>query len=471
MNERVVVPEAWLPTGEAVLHEPEAETVIWGGIPGEAIVARRVRRGRNRVLARAIQPAGKPDPRRRKPPCDRYTPCGGCPLMHIEPAAQAEARLWLVHEAFARQGLEGHTPDRLVPSPDGDENYRHVVKLAVETSDRGHIRVGARGRHNGRVVPIRGCIVATPELRRLMGMAARSVLDLKLYPWTPDRQGGAIRYLVLRQSRATGERLLTVVAGRRDSRFRRLAEDLTGADPGLVGVHLHFNDTRGNAIFNRSADGGVRTLRLAGVRTIEERLGDLRLRVGPGDFYQVNPSMAERIARDLVAAMADHRDKPVLDLYCGVGGFGLALAREHGWALGIEGVAGAVARARENARLNNLRAEFIAGPVLERLSDAAARLEGRAPVVVVDPARRGLEEGVARALHELAPARLAYLSCNPRALARDLAGFVAHGWQIDGVTAYDMFPQTAHIELMALLSPRVPPKVVKRPPRRRVVRE
>jgi 23S rRNA (uracil1939-C5)-methyltransferase len=203
---------------------------------------------------------------------------------------------------------------------------------------------------------------------------------------------------------------------------------------------------------------------------LEEELAGVRLQVGPGDFFQTNPGVADRIARDLVELLAPFRDRPVLDLYCGVGGFTLALAQSHGWAYGAEVVEGAIARARENARLNHLPAEFGVGRVAEIVPELARRTAGQGPVVVVDPARRGLEEGVIESVLSLQPAAVAYLSCNPRALARDLALFTARGWSLSHIAAYDMFPQTAHLETLVMLLPPSPPEVTRRAPRRRVVR-
>ena len=120
--------------------------------------------------------------------------------------------------------------------------------------------------------------------------------------------------------------------------------------------------------------------------------------------------------------------------------------------------------------LLHLPAEFQRGAVLDRLPEIGRRVAGRGPVVVVDPARRGLEDNVVEGILALQPAQVAYLSCNPRALATDLQRFVAAGWSIRALRAYDMFPQTAHVELLALLSPPTPPVVTARAPRRKILR-
>ena len=173
---------------------------------------------------------------------------------------------------------------------------------------------------------------------------------------------------------------------------------------------------------------------------------------------------------DVVELLAEDRDRPVVDLYSGVGAFTLALAKHHGWGIGIEGVASAVRRARENAQLNHIKAEFLAGPVESHLYDLTKRLKGAAPVVVMDPSRRGLDEEVIDSVIELKPARAVYVSCNPASLARDLVSFLGAGWSIAGIKAYDMFPQTSHLELVVDLRPASKPKATRGGPRRRIVR-
>jgi len=277
--------------------------------------------------------------------------------------------------------------------------------------------------------------------------------------------------VVLRQSRSTGKILVTLVSGRKDRALGQLAQALTAENTDVSGVHLHFNDLAGNAIFDRDEEGLVGTLPLRGDPTIVDELAGVQLRIGPGDFFQINPGMADRIVRDIVTMFEGDRDRPVIDLYSGVGGFALALGKAHGWSLGVEGVAGATIRARENARLNNVGAEFVAGDVGEVLPEISRRLDGRSPVVVVDPARRGLGGEVVNHLVDLEPARIAYLSCNPRTLVTDLKGFLARGWDVKRLVAYDMFPQTAHLEVLAELTPPVaPPPPLRRAPRRKIVR-
>lgn len=465
-----ITPEGWLPRGEAVVHGRRKQLVLWNAIPGEPAVAHLYHEGQTQDLARVLRPANKPHPLRREPPCDRFHVCGGCPLMHLVPEGQSRVRVHLVREALAEHGLAEHAPAEIVPSPDGDRDFRYVLKLAVGLSDQGHLRVGTFGRASRSVVPIPECLVTTNTLREGMMVLAHHVRELKLFPYDPEHDRGLLRSVLLRQSRLTGEVLVTVIAARKLPLLWDFAERISSGLSAVVGVHLHLNDGPGNQVFLRDAQGLGDTTRLSGKETLEEGQDGLRLRVGPSDLYSTNPGMNERVVKDVVELLDDHPQSPALDLYCGVGGTTLALARAHGFGVGVEVLPGAVDRARENAAHNKIGAEFASGAMADVLPEVARRLGGTAPVVHVDTARLGLEPAVFEGVTALEPAALVLRSANPRLLAKDLAEFRARGWRVDAVRAYEMHPQTPHVELLARLSPSVTPEPARRPPRRKVVR-
>lgn len=469
MRELKITPDFWMTRGEAMLRGRLKSLVIWAGIPGEAGIVGIYHEGRNLDRARWLRPAGQADPRRRKPFCDKYDKCGGCPIMHLKSDAQNDVRLEIVRDLLADRGLAAKAPTQIICGPDEDRNYRHVAKMAIGRTDWGRVRLGAYGRDSHDVVPIPNCHVVTAPLRAAMSAVAFHVIDLEIQPYEAEIDEGVLRHVVLRQSRTTGKILVTLVAGRRPRTLNELAERIEAHVPEIGGVHLHLNEDPGNAIFSVTEDG-IGTRFLSGDPTIEETCAGVRLDVGPGDFFQANPGVADQMVRDVVDMLASERDRPVVDLYCGVGAFTLALAKEHKWAIGIEVNTTAVERAKANARKNHISAEFLAGAVEDRIAEVAVRLKDAAPVVVMDPARRGLEPSVIDAVTALKPSRLIYVSCNATTLARDLVGFVSQGWSIEGILAYDMFPQTAHVELVVDLRPAVAPKAARGGPRRRIVR-
>jgi len=389
--------------------------------------------------------------------------------MHLEPGAQHDARLAMVGRLFEEQGVDVALPMEVIDSPDGDENYRHVIKMAAGRSDWQRTRLGAYERDSHKVLPIPNCRVATSLLRRAMGTITHHVVELDIEPWDEQTERGVLRHVVVRQSRLTKQLMVTLVVGRRPKVLHDLAMGIAQSIPEVAGVHLHVNGEPGNAIFNVQ-EGAIRTRPLEGSRTIDEEMGGVRMKVGPGDFFQANPAMANRIVQDVVDLAADLRDRPVVDLYSGVGAIALPLAKHHPWVGGIEVSGGAVDRARESAAAARITAEFLAGTVEERLPEFITRVKDSAPVVILDPARRGLEPEVFDPIEALQPARMIYVSCNPASLVRDLAEWTKRGWSVSELRAYDMFPQTGHVEMLAVLNPPQAPVAKKGGPRRRIVR-
>jgi 23S rRNA (uracil1939-C5)-methyltransferase len=188
-----------------------------------------------------------------------------------------------------------------------------------------------------------------------------------------------------------------------------------------------------------------------GSPAFDEELGDLRFRVSPDAFFQTNTEMAEQlygIAAEFAALQGWER---VYDLFCGIGTIGLSLAPRAGELFGVEIVEEAVADAIENARLNQItNAQFFAGDVRTSLRELVERA-GKPDVLVVDPPRAGLSQKVVRRIIEAGPRRLVYVSCNPTTLAPNAAQLTEAGYTLKRVRPVDMFPQTPHIECVALI--------------------
>jgi 23S rRNA (uracil1939-C5)-methyltransferase len=464
----VITPRSWSPRGEAEVSVRGRPLRMWAGIVGESARARVVEVGQHSDYA-VFKDTTTPSPYRVQPPCDRYHVCGGCPFMHMNDEGQAVARRQLVLDALAEEHVEGVKVGQLVPSPDGPRGYRHVVKLGVGWSDLGRLRIGAWGRHSRSIVPIPECPVAAPVLRKVMNSLAHHVIDMRIPPYDSESDKGVLRSFVLRSSRASGEVLLTVIAGQRHRSLQDLATAVMRDVSEVVGVALHYNDDIGNAMFMRDAEGAIPYQMLDGRSYVDETLNDVVYRVGVGDFFQTNPGMAEVLYRETLTRLRLDSQVPLIDLYCGVGGLALAAAKVSPHVVGVEEVVGAVEAAREGARRNGVRAEFIASKVEEALPALARRYAEIGPLVTVNPARRGLEPGVIEGILALKPRRVAYISCNPRALARDLAAFQAAGMQVAPLEIYDMFPNTPHVETVAILTPSGPEAPTRRAPRRTAV--
>ena len=389
--------------------------------------------------------------------------------MHLSDEGQKKAKLSLLRQALAAQELEVHCPEEIYT--DTQLKFRHQIKLVV-SEDRGNVKVGVRNRRN-RLAAIPNCEVVTKQLKLIGKRLAHKIIahskkqgSERLLAYSNEYQTG-LRYIVARQSFHTKNIHLCLVATHSKSLYTDFANWLVDGNLPVTGVSIHLNEEEGNAIFERTESGYIRSEVLRGNRCIEEVVNGIHYQVGVGDFFQVNPVVAGAIQRDLIALAQPFKTQPMVDLYCGVGFFSLALAKEFGHVIGIEGIGGAIRRAKDNALNNKLKADFYAGKVEELIERKLIALER--PFVVIDPARRGLEEGVIELLDKIAPCAIAYVSCSPRSFAEDIRKFIALGWDVADIKSYDMIPHSAHVEILALLIP--DPKRVKehRKPKRRIV--
>ncbi len=193
---------------------------------------------------------------------------------------------------------------------------------------------------------------------------------------------------------------------------------------------------------------GDQTWKLQGLPDLIERVGDIRLRIAPEAFFQINTLQATKIYA-LVRHWAQlKKGDRALDLFCGIGGIALHLAKDAGEVEGIEYVAEAVRNATENARLNELRnCHFSAGDATEELQKRAGKLA----LVTVNPPRKGCPEELLQTLCQRRPEQIIYVSCDPDTLAHDLKALTTGGYRIKRLQSVDMFPQTSHIETVVQL--------------------
>lgn len=464
-----VIPRRWTRKGEAALDKNGHSLIMWGAIPNEKAEIKIVHEGQNQDFG-LFSMSPEPSPYRVEPPCDRYNPCGGCPWMHMNAEGQEASHRDVVREHLDEVGLSSVALGDWYASPDGMEEFRHVIKVGVGRSEIGNLRVGAWGRRDRRIVPIPNCNVAHPALTTAMRALAHHILDLRLWPYDAETDRGVLRSVVLRRSRTTGEIMITLIAGRWVKDLNELAEAVTTQVPDVAGVWVHFNDEETNAMFSPDDEGQIRCKPIVGKETLIEEINGVRYAIGPADFFQTNPALAAVLYRRVIERLDLTPETSFVDLYSGVGGFALQAAPKVGFAIGVEENQGAVLRARDNAQRNKRKVEFLVGKVEEVLPEIGKRLAGRRPVLTVNPARRGLESGVIEGILELRPRQIAYVSCNPASLARDLAALAGGGYAIEAVELFDMFPNTAHVETLTILRALDDDEPEGRAPRRKVVR-
>jgi 23S rRNA (uracil1939-C5)-methyltransferase len=410
---------------------------VEGGFPGDLVRARVHQRKRSYAQARATALL--------EPGLDQVAPLAdhpGAPWQVLRYERQLEVKQEQVDEALRRIGkLDGFTLEPIVAA-EQQWRYRNKLEYSFGTAEDGTLLCGFHAPGSWeRIHHVEDCLLASEPANEVRRQVLEFCRAQGLEAFDRRTHSGFLRNLVVREGRHSGQLLLRLVT----SHGELDADALAGA------VHAHgllwtHTDAR-----SETTAGGQTEL-IAGVPTLDERIGELELRISPEAFFQTNTEMAERLYALIVEAAALRGWECVYDLYCGIGSIGLSLASRAGTIHGLEVVEEAVADAIENARLNEItNASFYAGDVRLALGELVARA-GRPDLVVVDPPRAGLSQKIVRRLIEAAPKRIVYVSCNPTTLAPNAAQLAEAGWRLERVTPIDMFPQTPHIECVAVLT-------------------
>lgn len=410
-------------------------------IPGERWRIRIVKVTKTAVYGRGEELLSA-SPERVEPACPNFGRCGGCSFLHMSYKAELRYKLERVNDAFKRIGGLELCAERIIGS-ETVEGYRNKSIVAVGEAENGPVAGFYRsGSHD--IVPVERCLLQSDEA----SACARAVTG-----WMKRRGvragSGGVRHVYTRRAR-DGAALCCVVTGRRFSPAlaRTLVESLRRGCPGLVGVVECLNRSESNTVLA----GEFRTL--WGSSTLTDVLCGSEFELSPQAFYQINPPQAERLYELAVDYALPEPGGTVLDLYCGAGTISLALARRAGQVIGAEIVPEAVENARRNAARNGIgNAEFIcadAGDAARLLSERGIRPDA----IVVDPPRKGMSEEALRQVAKMQPKRIAYVSCDPATLARDLKRLTELGYVPQKAVAVDMFPKTAHVETVVLLTER-----------------
>ena len=412
-------------------------------LPGERAKV-RIERGARGVLHGVCLERLSDSDHRRRPPCILAERCGGCSLQHLNHASQLQSKEELLHQTLARLAQLELTPQPV--NSNGQElGYRNRAVIPLERMPDGRLKAGFYRKGSHRIVNMNHCPVLDPRLDALI---APIKADLEASGWPVDRHlqaAGGLRHLALRVAHHSGEVLITLISSRSDLPDSQvLAFRWMERWSQVVGVLLNLQPRPSNTLFGPTSD------LLAGRSWLRERFCGLEFAIGCDTFFQVNTPQAEAAAARMMAALNPGTGL-VIDAYCGVGAFSLPIAAAGHRVLGLELQDASIELARRNGSLNGLEhnCQFQAGPVAEHL---AAQLQA-AKAVLVDPPRKGLEPAVRQALIAQPVAQLLYLSCDPATLARDLRELCGQGpYRLTSMQPFDFFPNTSHVETLAVLS-------------------
>ena len=453
----------------ALTHEGEGivragKTVfVAGALPGETVTFERTRKHRQHDEGKLLEVL-RPAPDRVAPRCAHFGVCGGCALQHLAPEAQVALKEKELQDNLAR--VARVEPRAWLPPVRGPVwGYRRRARLGAKyVPKKGKVVVGFRERLAPYVADVMHCDVLAPPVGALIQPLGEllGALDIRQHvPQIEVSVADNATALVLRVLRTPTEQDLA-----------KLREFAT-----RHGLRWFLQSGGLDSVVELTRDGPVTTPSdtdlVTDVATRESgptlstpqpalaspqlsyHLPDfgLELDFTPTDFVQVNAAVNQALVARAVELLHPTRESRVLDLYCGLGNFTLALAKSAGHIVGVEGEAGLVERARHNARRNGLaNAEFHVGDLSKPMDLPAGWLRGPYTHVLLDPPRVGAVPEMLAAIARLAPERVLYVSCHPGSLARDLGILVhEHGFTLEAAGVVDMFPHTAHVESLALL--------------------
>ena len=382
-----------------------------------------------------------PSPERMEPECPYAGKCGGCAYRHLTYPEELWAKRQRVQDALTRIGGLELTVEEILGAKN-PEHYRNKSQYPVGADGS----IGFFQARTHKVVPIRRCLIQTEAADRTAQAVGEWMRRYKISAYDETIGKGLVRHVCVRVNRKGESLCCVVVNGNKVPREPELAAYVTAAVPHTVGVLLNSNTRRGNVVL------GDKYRTLFGRNYLMDTLCGLEFKLSMPSFYQVNRDQAEVLYGKALKFAGLTGNETVLDLYCGIGTITLCLAKAAKRVIGAEIVPPAIRDAKENALRNHIEnAEFFCGDA----ADIAAKLESdglRPDVVTVDPPRKGLAPEVIASVAAMGPENVVYVSCDPATLGRDVKIFREFGYEAKRAAAVDMFPGTAHVETVCLLS-------------------
>jgi 23S rRNA (uracil1939-C5)-methyltransferase len=410
---------------------------VRGAVPGDRVRARVTKSKRSFAEADSVELI--------EPSSERVEPVAahpGAPWQVLPYERQLREKEDQVRDALQRIGrFEAPAVEPIVPAVE-QLRYRNKLEYSFGEDESGELVLGFH--RPGRwdlIDDVETDILASERVDELRRAVKAWCREEGLSAWDRRSQDGLLRNLVVREGRRTDQLQARVVTSPGSS-FR--VDELAAIAPADS-----FLWTRADSVAETTRAGETEIVK--GKAHLEEQLSGLTFRISPDAFFQTNTEMAERLYGAAIELAGLSGRERVLDLFCGIGTIALAMALDAGEVWGVEIVEEAVADAIENARLNGVdNAQFFAGDVRLAMRPLLER-SGKPDIVVVDPPRAGLSQKVVRRVLEAEARKIVYVSCNPTTLAPNARQMVDAGYELKTVRPVDMFPQTPHIECVALL--------------------
>ena len=415
-------------------------------LPGEKATVKVIKVKKNFAVGRRVNLI-EASPHRVKPPCNVFYKCGGCQLQHMSYEMQLQTKQNQVQNALKRIA---HIDDVTVEPTIGMEDpwrYRNKVQIPVGEKNGRLITGFYRPRTHDIIHDMEKCIITAEVNDRLVDVVRGVADELGIPAYDEHTHRGVLRHIMVRSGENTGQTMIVIVTRTKEIPQKdEFLERILAKQPNITSIMHNINPDRTNVIY------GKETKWLWGEEYIYDTIGEIKFAISARSFYQINPKQT-KVLYDKALEYADlSGGETVIDAYCGIGSISLFLAQKAKKVYGVEIVPEAIQDAKKNAELNGMtNTEFVVGQA-EKVMPAWTE-EGMKPdVIVVDPPRKGCDQALLDAMVDMSPDRIVYVSCNPATFARDLVTLTEGGYKLKKVQPVDMFPQTSHVECVALMS-------------------
>jgi len=397
----------------------------------------------------------KASPYRIRPECQYSKKCGGCTLQHLEYKAELRQKQKIVRDAFERIGgfkdIMAYMHDIIgMEKPEHSRNKAQFPVCKNSKTDTVEIGFYARGSH--KVIDISSCPISHQANDKIIDICRNFMIQYDIEPYNESLHSGLVRHIFTRVGFSTGEIMVClVINGETLPYAEKLISELKKID-GMTSIALNVNTEKTNVIL------GEKIIPLWGREYIYDYIDDIKFKISPLSFYQVNPAQMKLLYK-CALDMANVIDNPqrnnavCIDAYCGIGSISLYFAKYVKKVYGIEIVPDAISDARENAELNDIdNAEFIIGKSEEEIPRLIQENNIIPNVLILDPPRKGCDAELLDAIAQVKIKKVLYISCDPATLARDVKRLCGKGYKIEQVQPVEMFPRTMHVECIVLMS-------------------
>lgn len=420
---------------------------IEGALKGEKVKVRIVKVNKNFAYGKLMEVL-EPSEERVNPPCAIYKRCGGCKLQHASYKAQLDFKWDRVKDCVSKIGKLDPT---IVKYPLGMENpwrYRNKVQLPIGLIN-GEVKIGFFAPRSHDIIDMESCLIQDEIGDKVVKLTREWIEKFNIRPYNVDGEydeKGIVRHIMIRRGFTTNEVMIVLVTNGEKLPHKEEFVDLMVKNiPGIKSVIQNINSKKTNVIL------GLESKTLWGEDTILDYIGDFRFNISPLSFFQVNPIQTEVLYGKALEYANLTGNEEVFDAYCGTGTITLFLSQKAKKVYGVEIIPQAIDNAWINAKENKVEnVEFFVGESEVVIPDLINK-GVKADVVVVDPPRKGCDKKLLDAITNIDAKKIVYVSCDPSTLGRDLKVLEENGYKTLEVQPVDMFPNTAHIENVALL--------------------